>query len=119
MKKPIRTYDRFEIVKVPFPFVDAHFTKVRPAVVLSCATSFGGKIGMSIMAMITSAKPTQDLWPSDIIIKNLDDAGLNAPSLIRFKCFTLDHRLILGHLGNLSELDSTKVQQRLREILAI
>lgn len=117
MSKPTRTYDLYEVVKVPFPFTDSKTTKVRPALILSSAKHFNAKIGLSIMAMITSLKPSQDLWPADLVIENLETTGLPVPSIIRFKMFTLDHRLILDRLGKLSEIDQHRVQQKLKEIL--
>ena len=71
------------------------------------------------MAMITSVKPKQELWPTDILIEDLQQTGLPVQSIIRFKLFTLDHRLILGRLGLLSELDRKVVQKKLREVLSI
>jgi len=118
MSKLIKTYDRYEVVKVPFPFVNIKSSKVRPALILSGAQSFNGKIGMSIMAMITSLKKDpKDLWPSDIEIEDLEDAGLMSPSLIRFKCFTLDHRLILDRLGILSGIDQKKGSTEIKRTL--
>lgn len=119
MNKPIKTYDLYEVVKVPFPFTDIKTVKVRPALILSSAKNFNAKIGLSVMAMITSIKPVQDLWPADIVIENLKLTGLPVPSIIRFKMFTLDHRLILGRLGNLSESDRLNVKKKLKEILAL
>ncbi len=118
MSSPTKTYDVYEIVKVPFPFTDSATAKVRPAVILSSAKHFNGKIGLSIMGMVTSLKPSQDLWPADIEITHLESTGLSAPSIIRFKLFTLDHRLILGRLGSLSAADQRQVHQKLKEILA-
>jgi mRNA interferase MazF len=71
------------------------------------------------MAMITSIKPTQDSWPADIKIEDLELAGLPVPSIIRFKMFTLDHRLILDRLGKLAKADLMNVQQKLKEILSL
>lgn len=119
MSRPTKTYDLYEIVKIPFPFSDSKTTKVRPALILSSAKHFNAKVGLSIMAMITSVKPNQDLWPTDVLIKDLDETGLPAPSIIRFKLFTLDHRLILGRIGNLSEFDRKAVQKKLKEVLFI
>ena len=119
MNKPTKTYDIYEIVKVPFPFTDVKARKVRPALILSSAKYFNAKVGASVMAMITSMKPDRDLWPSDTEIENLKLAGLPVPSIIRLKLFTLDHRLILGRLGTLAEIDSKNVQKKLKEILAL
>lgn len=119
MSKPTKTYDLYEIVKIPFPFTDIHAAKVRPAIVISSAKQFNAKVGASIMAMITSLKPSRDLWPSDVAIENLVSAGLPVPSIIRLKIFTLDHRLILQRLGHLSEIDRIHLQKRLRETLVL
>ena len=119
MNRLIKTYDLYEVIKVPFPFTDAKTTKVRPALIISSAKHFNAKIGLSVMAMITSMKSDQDLWPADIVIENLQLTGLPAPSIIRFKIFTLDHRLILGRLGRLSEKDQRHVQQKLKETLSL
>lgn len=119
MNNPTRTYDLYEVVKVPFPFIDVKTTKVRPALILSSAQQFNARLGLSVMAMITSIKPKQDLWLADIVIDDLQLAGLPVPSIIRFKIFTLDHRLVLGRLGYLSEKDRQNVQQRLQRILAL
>lgn len=117
MSKPISIYEQYEVVKVPFPFADVKATKVRPALVLSSAKHFNAKIGLSVMAMITSLKPSKDFWPGDVLIENLVVTGLPVASIIRFKLFTLDHRLVLGRLGHLSEIDKLNVQQKLKDIL--
>jgi mRNA interferase MazF len=114
-----KTYDLYEVVKVPFPFTDTKTSKVRPALIISSAKHFNAKIGSSVMAMITSVKPARHLWPADIVIEKYQSAGLPVPSIIRFKIFTLDHRLILGLLGSLSEIDQTHVQRKLEEIMLL
>ncbi len=83
-------YDRFEVVIVPFPFTDKAQVKRRPALVLSSHAAFGRKAGHSVMAMITSAQ--NPAWPLDVPISDLNAAGLPAPSVVRMKHFTLDHR---------------------------
>lgn len=108
-------FNAFDVVKVPFPFTDKTATKNRPALVLSSATHFSHAVGHSVMAMITSAAHTS--WPLDCPILDLERAGLPAPSLIRFKLFTLDHRLVRGTLGQLGEADRLAVRDRLRRLL--
>jgi len=119
MNKPTRTYDLYELVKVPFPFTESTSAKVRPALILSGARHFNAKLGLSIMAMVTSLKLSKYLWPTDVVIEDLDSAGLPIPSIIRFKLFTLDHRLIIDRLGVLSPKDRSHVQEKLREVLAL
>jgi hypothetical protein len=45
------------------------------------------------MAMITSLKPDKDLWPTDIIIKDLSSAGLPAASIVMPLPFYLKKKL--------------------------
>lgn len=109
------TYERFDVVRVPFPFTDRESTKNRPALVLSDAVAFNTPAGHSVMAMITSLGTPP--WPLDHPITDLAAAGLPAPSKVRFKLFTLDHRLVRGKLGQLSPNDQQRVEQGLGALL--
>jgi mRNA interferase MazF len=109
------TFERFTVVRVPFPFTDRDAQKNRPALVLSDARAFNTPAGHSVMAMITSAKNPP--WPLDCPITDLAAAGLPAPSKVRFKLFTLDHRLIRGVLGVLAEPDAEAVRLSLARLL--
>lgn len=97
------TFKAFTVVRVPFPFTDRNSSKNRPALVLSEEGSFNTPAGHSVMAMITSE--TNAPWPLDCPIRDLAAAGLPAPSKVRFKLFTLDHRLVRGKLGHLAAAD--------------
>lgn len=110
------TFEAFDVVAVPFPFVDRKAQKRRPALVLSRSESLG-KVGHSVLAMITSRKNTP--WPLDVPISDETDAGLTAPSVVRMKIFTLDNRLILKKLGRLSRSDRTAVQSTLGRLLVL
>jgi mRNA interferase MazF len=109
------SFDRFTVVRVPFPFTDRNATKNRPALVLSDAAAFNTPAGHSVMAMITSQGNAP--WPLDCPIADLGAAGLPAPSLVRFKLFTLDHRLVRGELGVLSATDATVVSASLTQLI--
>ena len=104
-------FERFAVVRVPFPFTDRDATRNRPALVLSDAAAFNVPAGHSVMAMITSADHSP--WPLDCPLADLTAAGLPAPSKVRFKLFTLDHRLVKGRLGSLSPADAATVGARL------
>ncbi|MBI4756753.1 MAG: type II toxin-antitoxin system PemK/MazF family toxin [Betaproteobacteria bacterium] len=104
-------FERFTVVRVPFPFTDRNAAKNRPALVLSDAASFNIPAGHSVMAMITSQGNAP--WPLDCPITDLKAAGLPAPSMVRFKLFTLDHRLVRGALGALSPADEVQVRTNL------
>jgi mRNA interferase MazF len=109
------SFERFTVVRVPFPFTDRNAAKNRPALVLSDAAAFNTPAGHSVMAMITSAGNPP--WPLDCPITDLASAGLPAPSKVRFKLFTLDHRLVRGLLGRLAFVDEASVRQALAVLL--
>ncbi|RME20228.1 MAG: type II toxin-antitoxin system PemK/MazF family toxin [Deltaproteobacteria bacterium] len=108
------SFERFDVVRVPFPFTDRTASKNRPALVLSGSKSFNSRARHSVMAMITSASHGD--WSLDCKIEDLRSAGLPAPSKVRFKLFTLDHRLVRGRLGRLAARDREKVETALVEL---
>lgn len=67
------------------------------------------------MAMITSSANAR--WPLDCALQDHAAAGLPAPSTVRFKLFTLDHRLVRGELGRLAQQDQQIVQGALAQLL--
>ena len=81
------------------------------------STTFNKLIEHSVMAMITSAMHTP--WPLDVAIADLDQAGLSAKSVIRMKLFTLDHRLIIRKIGELSIRDQKELNKALRKGLPL
>lgn len=108
-------YERYTVLRVPFPFTDRMATKNRPALVLSDAAAFNAPAGHSVLAMITST--ANAAWPLDCPIGDLASAGLPAPSVVRCKLFTLDHRLIRGALGRLAAQDAERVRAVLARLL--
>jgi len=109
------SFERYTVVRVPFPFTDRNTTKNRPALVISDAAAFNTPAGHSVMAMITSQGNAP--WPLDCPIADLKAAGLPAPSMVRFKLFTLDHRLVKGEIGKLSPTDVAVVRAGLASLL--
>jgi mRNA interferase MazF len=109
------TFDRYAVVRVPFPFTDRTTSKNRPALVLSDPVTFNAPAGHSVMAMITSEDNPP--WPLDCKLGDLAAAGLPTPSKVRFKLFTLDHRLVRGEIGRLSPADADLVSAGLTELL--
>ena len=96
-------FDPFDLIVVPFPFVDSPQTKPRPALVLS-TRGFNRANGHSVLAMVTRATHTR--WPSDHEIVELEPTGLHAASVVRFKIFTLDNRILQRRIGRLSDRDA-------------
>ena len=105
--------DLFDVVVVPFPFVDKPASKKRPALVLSNIDF--NTAGYSILSMITSKQ--HPAWPGDTQITDIAACGLRRSCLIRLKLFTLDNRLILRKIGRLGRTDSLQVTNNLQTYL--
>jgi len=114
-RKPIVTFEAFDVVVAPFPFTDRSTTKQRPAVVLSDAGNFNRKVGQSVLVMITSARISS--WPLDVEIEDLDSVGLPSVSVVRMRLFTLDGRLVIRKAGALSKTDKFAVLNTLHQPL--
>ena len=108
-------FERFSVVRVPFPFTDRAATKNRPALVLSDAATFNTPAGHTVLAMITSQDTPA--WPLDCPLQDLAAAGLPTASKLRFKLFTLDNRLVRGELGKLSKADEANVRKGMQALL--
>ncbi len=107
-------YDPFDVVIVPFPFTDKAKQKPRPALVIS-SRGFNASHDRVILLMITTAAKTKS---SDVSIADLNAAGLNAASVIRCKCFTLEESLLRRKIGTLSMQDRVAALTQLRKVLA-
>lgn len=115
MRMPTVDFERYTVVRVPFPFTDRNASKNRPALVLSEAIAFNTQAGHSVLAMITSQANAP--WPLDCTLTDLVAAGLPAASKVRFKLFTLDHRLVRGKIGKLAPVDVALVRAGLASLL--
>ncbi len=108
------TFDPFDVVTLPFPFTDRRRTRRRPAVVMSCRV-LSAHAGQYVLAMITSSR--HDPWPFDVAITDGASAGLRAPSVVRWKLFTLDAAFVHARIGALSAKDRRVLAERMREAL--
>ena len=108
------TFERGDVIKVPFPYADRATRQSRPALVVSM-----GRLeemhGLLWVVMITSAENRG--WPGDVPVENLKMAGLPVPSLIRSaKIATIDAS-DASKLGRLPAAQVRLVTGRLIEAL--
>ena len=114
MLQPSTIFEQYEIVVVPFPFVDFPRSKPRPALILSVGP-FNRQNGHTLLAMITTAGHTR--WPSDYSIQDLRPTGLKAACVVRWKLFTLDKRALHRRIGHLGAPDAQGCRAALARIL--
>ncbi len=106
--------DPWDVVVVPFPFVERPGARRRPALVLS-GRPFN-RAGNTVLAMITTQGHRP--WPGDAEIADHEAAGLHTPCLIRLKLFTLDNRMLTKRIGSLGQEDRVAVLSELRTHLS-
>jgi len=109
------TFDRWDVVEVPFPFVDRVKSKTRKAIVVS-DSNFQNLNSACILMMITSA--THSKWFGDTPIRDLESAGLKKGCVARLKIFTLQESLIRTKVGQLSSADQERVDESVQSIFS-
>ena len=108
-------FEPWEIVRVPFPYADRPVRQRRPALVIA-AGDLQTAHRLLWLAMITSE--VHRGWPGDVVISDLDGAGLPAPSIVRpAKIATIDAS-DAGLLGTLPLADRDAVRIYLRQRLS-
>lgn len=105
----------YDVVVVPFPYVDRLAEKRRPALVISSPAL--SKLGVLWVAMITSAQ--NEAWDCDVPIADLERAGLSAPSVVRpAKLACIEPGRVLRVAGSLDARNATAVRAWIAEFLA-
>ena len=108
------SYNKWDIVLVPFPFTDLSTTKKRPALIVS-PDQFNAEYDV-VIAFITS-KLDQENRIGDYSIKEWHKSNLPKPSMIRMKFATVDQSIIIKKLGRLSTNDANAFKQLLLDFL--
>jgi mRNA interferase MazF len=108
------SYNQYDVILMLFPFTEKKGKKQRPAVVLS-SLEFNRSHQHSIVAMVTTASVTQ--WKSDLALKNVTEAGLLVPCVVRAKLFTISDDLVIGRVGSLATDDSVAVERWSKSLL--
>ena len=98
------TFERGDVVRVPFPYTDRETRQRRPALVVSDGGLGDGRRLLWVV-MITSA--TNRPRPGDIsLADDFSDVGLPAPSVIRpSKIATIEAR----HADRIGRLDAARI----------
>lgn len=111
---------RGTVVLTPFPFTDLTGSRVRPAVIVSRSDRPGDDV---ILAFISSVPP-QTLLKTDLLIEashpDFPTTGLKVRSVIKCdKLATVERRILLGEIGQLSHALIQELNERLRYALEL
>jgi mRNA interferase MazF len=108
------TFRRWDIVSVPFPFVDGYATRRRPALVVS-TDAFHRAHRACFGAMITTARGMRDVRPDDIELADLSGAGLPRTCVIRVaRIATFEWSDQIRHAGTLHRRERPAVEALLQ-----
>jgi mRNA interferase MazF len=111
------TFQRGDIVLVPFPFSDLSTAKVRPAIVISSDLYHTTEPDL-LLAALTS-QVARATGPFDYQLQDWHAAGLRFPSALKPVLITLDPSRVVHHIGKLSAADLAQVEERLRRALGL
>ena len=109
------TYNKGDVVLVPFPFSNQIGSKKRPAIIISSQNYNKSKQDLIIMAITSQISKTLKL--GECAIQDWKLAGLLKQSSIKPLISSIEQSLILKKLGNLSPSDITSLNKILKEIL--
>ena len=99
---------RNDVVLLPIPFTDLTARKVRPAAVI-------GRTELDLFLVPISSQ----LAKTEIPIREWQAAGLNVPCGIKAQLATVEARLVVKVVGQLSESDWRALDDRLRQWLKL
>lgn len=110
------TYDRWDVVLLPFPFTDLKATKKRPALVISPREYNSGP---DVLVMFVTSNLKSNPKMGDYILKEWKKAGLPKPSMTRMKFATIDKKLVIKKIAALTEKDQLVLKSEIQSFLGI
>jgi mRNA interferase MazF len=108
-------FEPFDVVAVPFPYVDREVRKRRPTVVVS-RPRLSEAHGLAWVLMITSA--ANQAWPDDVPIEDLAAAGLPKRSVVRVSKIATVETARCERIGRLPDDTAKAVAAHLRQTFA-
>ena len=106
------TYNKKDIILVPFPFSELTYAKKRPALILASIPTRNELICM----MLTSTKKTDPVV--DVAIDNLAGTGLPKPTVARTsRLFTLKSSIVNKRIGRINDIEYKTVIDKLMQLL--
>ncbi len=110
----MRSFEPLDVVSVPYPYVERPATQRRPSVILALPPS-GDRHPLLWLMMITSLENRR--WPGDIIIADLEAAGLPEPSVIRLARMVVIEETAIERKGRLADADAACLRAGLHGLL--
>jgi mRNA interferase MazF len=113
------TFRRWDLISVPFPFVEGYEAKRRPALVIS-TEAFHAAHRACFAAMVTTARNMQDVRKDDIAIAEWAKAGLPIACVVRLaRLSTFEASPAIRRLGALAAVDRRAVAALIKPWFAV
>lgn len=109
------TFERGDIVLVPFPFSDQTAIKKRPAVIVS--SNVYNRISADLVIMAITSKVEKALHIGEYKIKKWKEAGLLKVSQVKPAISTIEQNLVIKKLGKLTTGDLRSLNKSLKSLL--
>ncbi len=110
------TFERGDIVRVPFPYTNRDTTQYRPALVVSSGTIASGML-LWVLMITSSANRS---WPKDVsIVSGSDLTGLPAASMIRTVKIATIEAAVAQRIGSVSRDELDAVARELSKLLSL
>lgn len=104
------TYEKWDIILVPFPFTNLTTLKKRPALVISPNEY---NVNEDVVILFITSKIDRDTRIGDYKIEKWKDSSLPLPSMIRMKFATIDKDIVIKKIGTLSKSDRDNFSKEL------
>ena len=99
---------RNDVVLLPIPFSDLTSRKVRPAIVI-------GQTGLDLFLVPLSSVAANTDFP----LQEWSAAGLNVPTGVKAQLATVEAKLVVRVVGQISKADANHLDMRLRNWLKL
>jgi mRNA interferase MazF len=109
------TFDRADVVSVPFPYTDRPIRQRRPALVVSSPT-YERQTGLLWVVMITATENRH--WPGDVALSNPGRAGLSIPSIVRPTKIAMIEAAQASRIGDIDASEYDAVHAEISSIVS-
>ena len=107
------SYSTSQVILAHYPFTNLSGTKVRPGIVVSAPHISHDVFVVPLISKVTG------LLPGEFALSDWQQAGLNIVSAVKRGIFAMDENLIVRTVGKLSGADAARLEQSLRDWLAL
>jgi mRNA interferase MazF len=113
------TFRRWDMISVPFPYIEGYDAKRRPALVVS-TDAFHSAHSACFGAMITTARNMQDIQKDDVAIAEWAKAGLPTACVVRLaRLSTFEASPAIRRIGTLAPIDRRAVSALIKRWFAV